>query len=797
LAYDAEGKTLYSLGEDRVVKVWDAATLIERRVYPAQPETTLALAVRPDHKQVALGRYDGVAVLVDEATGRTQSEPLPVKPKPPEARRVEPAFAQRGMTARLRFEGKHLDGVTGATVSVPGAKLRVVPETQSETSVEVEAVFPASASPGMTTLTLTGPAGASGGVPFALDRFAATLEQEPNDAPSSGQRVTLSTAIHGHLERAGAVDYYRFEARKGQEIGAQVFAISPKTIDVVLTIVGPNGEVIAESEAGHVGFRAAQAGDYAIGVRDRDFRGGGADKGYHLQLGDVPVVTSLFPLGVQAGREAVVQVEGVHLGDVKEVRVQASADAKVGSKLPLALHTPLGPPLGPTSVVVGEFPETITEPDRVTALPTPGTGNGRIASPGGFATFRFPARKGQPLHLEVEARRLGSPLDSTLEILTLDGKPISRAVLRCQAKTYVTLRDHDANNPTLRLEAWNELAVNDWCFLNQELLRIRELPKNPDDNCTFFSEVGKRLGFLDTTPTFVAMDTPLYKVSIHPAGTTFPPNGMPVFTLYYRNDDGGPQYGKDSRVTFNPPADGEYLARVGDARGMGGSEFAFRFHVREPRPDFTIDFNPKAPAVWKGGALPIGVTATRIEGFDGLIDLEILDLPKGFSAPRTNIPSTDLTTTFSLWADADAEVPADARPIRLVARAKVAGKEVAREVVGQLPKLVEPGEIVTSTDLAEVTLKRGGEAKLTVRIERRGDFKGRVPIEVRGLPHGVRVLDIGLNGILITPSEVSRTIVLQCDPWVEPTDHPFTVVAIREGKKTEHAAKSVLLRVTK
>ena len=35
------------------------------------------------------------------------------------------------------------------------------------------------------------------------------------------------------------------------------------------------------------------------------------------------------------------------------------------------------------------------------------------------------------------------------------------------------------------------------------------------------------------------MGVPMYKVGLHPPGSTFPPNGFPVFTLYYRNDDGG------------------------------------------------------------------------------------------------------------------------------------------------------------------------------------------------------------------------------------------------------------------
>src|SRR5205823_1623501 len=79
LVYSPDGKTLYSLAEDRTLKAWDAATLGETKSYPKQPETVLALAVRPDGKQLALGRYDGVVQLLDAATGKVQAEPLPLR----------------------------------------------------------------------------------------------------------------------------------------------------------------------------------------------------------------------------------------------------------------------------------------------------------------------------------------------------------------------------------------------------------------------------------------------------------------------------------------------------------------------------------------------------------------------------------------------------------------------------------------------------------------------------------------------------------------------------------------------
>jgi hypothetical protein len=287
----------------------------------------------------------------------------------------------------------------------------------------------------------------------------------------------------------------------------------------------------------------------------------------------------------------------------------------------------------------------------------------------------------------------------------------------------------------------------------------------------------------------------MYKVAIHPPGTTFPPNGFPVVPLYYRNDDGGPGYGKDSRIFFDPPADGEYRVKIGDARGQGGAAYVYRLTVRPPRPSFQVRFSPTAPAVWKGGAVPISVTADRADGFDDAIDVRLENLPPGFSAPPTAIPAGETSTSFALFAEPTAGLPEKAPALKLTARAKIAGQDLVREVTGGKPQLVEPGDIVTTLEQREITVKPGQLVKLTVHIERRNKFSGRVPIEVRGLPHGVRVLDIGLNGILITEKDTARTMEIYCEPWVQPTEHPFVVLAKREGKGTEHAAKSVLLKV--
>src|SRR5205823_14457084 len=165
-----------------------------------------------------------------------------------------------------------------------------------------------------------------------------------------GQTIVLPTTVVGALDRAGQVDWFRFEAKEGQPVGVLVQKSNGGAFEPVLELVGPDGRTLAESTSSVLGHTCSVAGTYALGVRDRDYRGGAA---YRLHVGKVPVVTSVFPLGVRRGSETDVAVEGVHLGDLRSVKVKVPTDAAVGSRVQLPLATPLRNPLGEANVVVG------------------------------------------------------------------------------------------------------------------------------------------------------------------------------------------------------------------------------------------------------------------------------------------------------------------------------------------------------------------------------------------------------------------------------------------------------------
>ena len=224
---------------------------------------------------------------------------------------------------------------------------------------------------------------------------------------------------------------------------------------------------------------------------------------------------------------------------------------------------------------------------------------------------------------DVTAQQLGSPLDSIVEVLDAKGRTVPRALVRCIARTEIALNDPDSNRRSIRLAAWNEIAINDYLMIGDELLQVESLPTHPDDDLRLRGFRGVRSALLDTSPRNHSVAEAVYKVSIHPPGTRLEPNGMPVFQIDYVNDDGGTRFGgKDSRLHFEAPADGDYFLRLSDVRGLEGERFAYRLTVREPAPDFDVTFDPKSFNIPRGGRVSVTVTADRSDGFDGPIDVE-------------------------------------------------------------------------------------------------------------------------------------------------------------------------------
>lgn len=731
---------------------------------------------------------------------------------------VTPNGAQRGTAVTLTVDGFNLDGATSLIWGDEGISTKItniqsqprekpklaegqtgalIVDKASRCKVSIEAQIAPNASTGIHSFRVVTSLGTTNIARIVVSPFPETMEKETNDALETAQQVKLPTTLVGDLNSDGDVDSFRFTAAAGQEIVFQVIASAlGSRLDSVVTLLDSKGIQLASNDDfdgrrdSLLAYAFKTSGEYVIQISDRERKGamaGSTGSGpffYRLNAGEFPYLTSVFPLGLRQGTSADITVEGFNL-ETKRVKVAAPQDATWDSRAELKYSSKTGQPINSVRLPVGRYPEIISTTTNLTMgqaekLTFPVTVNGRIASDGHNAGqavyFRFAARKGQQLVFEVGAQRFGSPLDSLIEILDSNGHSVPRALLRCELETSVTLNDPDSSRRGFRLLNWNGINVNDYLLVGNELLQVETLPKSPDEDTFFKSFAGQRLGIEDTTPEAHAVNTPVYKVSIHPPGTTLPSNGLPVITLYYRNDDGGPEYGKDSRLTFTAPGDGDYLVRVRDVRGLGGDRFTYRLSIHEPQPDFVLSVDPENPNVPAGSSIPLTITASRIDGFDGEITVRLKNIPAGYTATQAVIHGGQTSTAILLSGSAEA------RPFTLEIEgvAQIDGQQVIRAASLDhglsVATMAPPPEIKVWTEPKQIAIEPGGHAYVTVRIARDRGFAGRVPIDVRGLPPGVIVKDVGLNGVLITESETEQRFLLDVQSWVPRLEQPIFVV---------------------
>jgi hypothetical protein len=614
----------------------------------------------------------------------------------------------------------------------------------------------------------------------------------------------------------GEADSYSFEGKAGQELVFQVLASRlDAKLRSLLVLRDASGQEIAR--AGEyardldavLAARLPKEGKYTISISDREKKGGW-NYFYRLNAGPLPYVTGFFPLGVSAGKPATVTIQGVNLGGEKRIEVRPPARVDGWTTIPLSIETPFGPVLNKPEIAIGDEPEVFEKepndtPSQAETVSIPVTINGHIDNPGGVNRadddfFRIHAHKGEHLVIEVAAARLGSPLDSVVEVLDSRGNAIPRATLRCLYQTQTTLFDQDSRTRGIRVVSTAGLHENDYLMVGDELDQIAVVPDQPDADVLLKGFGEQRSALMGTSPSLRPLNTSVYKVQILAPDAEFPPNGLPVFHLTERNDDGGPGYGADSRLDFDAPADGDYLVHLKDVRNLGGLDFAYRLTIRGETPDFTLVASPDNPNIPQGGSVPVTVSANRLQGYKGPIEVEVKGLPKGVTASQAEIPAGEDSTVVVLSAAPDVFLDVPPAHFEILGHAKVNGLQITRtanfDTVLQVASIIPPPDVRVRAEPAHLAILPGKEMTVSLHVERRNGFKGRVPCDVLNLPPGVRVVNLGLNGVLVAEDRTDVTFKLRAADWVKPIVQPFYVVArVESNATTRHSSSPVFLRV--
>lgn len=776
-----------------------------------------------------------VAGIAVTAYAQTATEwPTGNRTTPPTINSVSPMGVARGATVEMNVEGLNLAKTGAVYFSEPGIKARILrikelpdlpdirlgsagtlstvdlgplpPRNQVTLELEVSPDAPV----GTIGMRLQTPLGTSPVARFAVEPYyGESPDREPNDTPEEAVETYLPAILVGAISKPGDVDYYKITVKDGEQLVFQNSAPElGSNLEPVVGIYDANQNLLKAfgedggRDANNFAYTFANSGTYYVRVSDYE-DGGNGRHFYRIKVGHFPLAMAAFPLGLQEGKEAEIHLTGYNLSS--KVAVKGAPSPEDPREVIFRPENNKGAAFNRVRLALGSEPEVLASGSNTTIaqaqpLNGPVTVNGKLESVENY--YRFRAHKNQKLVFEVNADRLGSPLDSLLEILDSKGAPVERATVRCVLETSTTLSERDSSGRGIRIASQTGLAVGDYLMVGAEIIQVEAMPRGPDDDFFFKGFDGQRLAYFDTTAEAHPVDQAVYKVQIYPPGQTFAPNGLPVVHLKFRNDDGGPGYEKDSLLHFTAPEDGEYFVRLRDVRRLKGSDYTYRLTMRPPTPDFLLSVSPSNPNVPVGGRIPVTVTAQRLDDFDGPIEVALKNLPAGLHATQGVIAPGQVSTVLLLSAVDDAHQD-HAAPLEVAGRAQLArGWEerwASPEDKLKLISLMPKPDIVMTAETKEVTLEPGGTAEIEVAIQRNNAYGGRVPVEVRNLPPGVLVLDVGLNGVLINETENRRKFVLRALPGAQPIEQKIVVAGEIEtragGQQNSYAAEPITLKV--
>lgn len=550
---------------------------------------------------------------------------------------------------------------------------------QIDDTIVLEVTIAPDAVSGSREIRLQSPGGFSNPMVFQVGDIPEISETIENY--STNTTIPSMPAMMNGQILPGEVKTFTFTAKKGQSLvfAVQARALIPYLADAVpgwfqavLTLFDSKGNKLAfvddyQFNPDPVLFYDVQEdGDYKLEIRDSIYRGR-EDFVYRLSLGELPFIRSIFPLGGSLCSTTSVTVTGVNLptnilnigtGTSSEGNssVSVQKDKLISNRLPFA---------------VDALPEILeAEPNNdakhAQTVRMPVIINGRIEKPGDTDEFCFDGKKGDKVVVEVNARRLESPLDSI-----------------------ITITD----------EAGKVLAGNDDC-----------------------EDKG--------------------------AGLT--------------------THHADSCLIQELAGDGKYFVSIGDTQGKGGESYSYRLRISQPQPDFALRVVPATVSLKLSGMTPVTVYALRKDGFKGKIALSIDNAPKGCTLNPSFIPENADKARLTIVAGKKME-PGIYSPV-ITGSAQVQGRTVSHTAVPAedlmqafayrhlvpsqelVMNVIKGGSGSLTLDIPEgrpLLIPEGGSVKVTVKINDKKPFNGKIKIALDDPPKGISVDDV-------TPPDGSR-----------------------------------------
>ena len=366
---------------------------------------------------------------------------------------VTPAAIQRGRTTEVRVEGRmNFAGAYKALFEGPGVTAEVVAGGSSSSTsskkggrgkragsgVMLEVTVAADAPLGVREFRLASKLGISSVGQMVIVDDPVVSEISANNTPAQAQNIKLPCVVAGRLEALEDVDYFKFEAEAGQTLTFELYCarLQDKIHDLqkhakpMLTLYDADGRELAANDHFYfadplLSYTAPKTGTYYMQVRESTYDGD-PRWAYALLAGNRPYVSHVYPMAGMPGQA--VEVEPVGSAKLRKAKVLLQVPREVGvQQVQLDID---GVKTNPATFIVSPLPQVLEqepndEPARATRVTLPAGINGRIGTARDLDHFVFAAKKGKAISFQLQARRFGTLLNSSLhgvlEIMNVKG----------------------------------------------------------------------------------------------------------------------------------------------------------------------------------------------------------------------------------------------------------------------------------------------------------------------------------------------------------------------------------------
>jgi len=741
----------------------------------------------------------------------------------PKLNSISPSGGQRGAEMEVRFNGQRLESAQEIIFYSPGIEVLKLDPARTNAPCKARIRIAHDCRLGEQQLRLRTAAGISELRTFWVGPFKTIEEIEPNSELAKAQKIPLNVTVSGKIESED-VDYFQFEAKRGQRISAEIEAmrLGRAAFDPYLAIHDGAGAVLAAADDtallmqdSFLSLIAPKDGTYIIQVRETSY-GGSGEFQYRLHVGTFPRPTAVYPAGGPAGETLSVKFLGDPAGEFSQaVKLPAQPREKFGA---VAEQGGVSAPSA-NWIRVSDFPnvlETSPNQDREHATPTdrlpPVALNGIIAKKGEADWFRFRAKKGQALDVNVFARRLRSPLDSVLELFDAKGNSLAANDDTAGADSYVKFTPSEDGDYFLRVKDQLNQGGMDYVY------RVEITPAQPgvtvsipqvarnDSQTRQYIVIPKGNRFATLISAKRANFSGDLDLSIEglPEGVTLHCDTLPAkvdaFPLVFEASSEARLSGKlydftarlagssntvpckfrhEVELVQGPNNTYYYGTRVDKLYVGVAKEAPFKIRIVEPQ----------VPVV-QSGTMDLKLVVDRRPGFDEPINVKMLWNPPGISSlPDVTIPKGHSHADYHLNASGDAPT----RPWKIAVLASAAYLGGVVHVSSQLAKL-EVGPPFLAGTIEKLSVEPGQKAKLVCKLDQKQPFDGQATAKLVGLPDKVTAADRQL-----TKDDKEVVFDLEIDPACKIGSHKSIActVAIKQNAETisQTIANNGVLRI--